>query len=299
LKEATRDHLLSELEASRESEDRLRQAGEELKRAGYDLQVPIIEGATNLFLEGPAGRERLLRDGEGFYLRKSGERWTLEEIRRRVSDDPSVLSPNVLLRPVVEGAFLPTLAYVAGPGEAAYLAETAHLFASHGLERPVVFPRASLALVEGKVEKVLEKYGLGVADLAQPFHELAGEVVREDVPEGLTRELGEFRGAVARHAGTLSQAIRQVDPTLKGPVEHVRNQAVAGLDDVERKVVQALKRENDIALAQLRKAQVHLYPDGRPQERVLSFWYYLFRYGESLLEDLEGEARKGTPGDAA
>jgi hypothetical protein len=34
-----------------------------------------------------------------------------------------VLSPNVLLRPVIERALFPTVAYVAGPGEFAYFAQ--------------------------------------------------------------------------------------------------------------------------------------------------------------------------------
>ncbi len=295
LKASTRDLLLDELARSQESEVRLREAGTALETAGYDLQVPVLDDATNLFLEGPAGRERILRGPEGFRLRKSGEEWTLEQIRRRVSEEPAVLSPNVLLRPVVESLFLPTLAYVAGPGEAAYLAQTAHLFEAHSIERPVVHPRMSLELIEGKVEKVLQKYELEVPELSRPFHELAGELVREDIPEELRRELGEFRGAVGRHSGRLGQAIREVDPTLKGPVEQVRSQAFAQLDEVERKVVQALKRENEIALAQLEKAQKHLFPGGAPQERVLSFWYYLFRYGPELLDALSREAAVGLP----
>ena len=63
--------------------------------------------------------------------------------------------------------------------------------------------------------------------------------------------------------GELQAAVKAVDPTLKGPVQHVRSQAFAALDELEKKVVQALKRENEIALAQLEKAQLHLYPRGQ------------------------------------
>jgi bacillithiol synthase len=299
LKASTRDLLLRELERSEASEAELRAGGEALRQAGYELQVPILDGATNLFLEGPAGRERLLRDGEGFRLRRSGEIRSLDEIRQTVDADPGVLSPNVLLRPVAESAFLPTVAYVAGPGEAAYLAQTGALFQAHGLERPVVVPRVSLHLVEGKVEKVMGKYGLELEALSRPHHELAGELVREELPGDLRSALGAFRGAVAQHASRLAAAMQEVDPTLKGPVDHVRNQAFAGLHDVERKAVQALKRENEIGLAQLAKAQMNLFPEGRPQERVLSFWQYLFRYGPDLLDELLNEARVRTALDEA
>jgi uncharacterized protein YllA (UPF0747 family) len=52
--------------------------------------------------------------------------------------------------------------------------------------------------------------------------------------------------------------------------------------------VQAMKRQNEIALEQLQKAQVHLYPGGSGQERMVGPWYYLFRYGEELIDRLAG-----------
>jgi uncharacterized protein YllA (UPF0747 family) len=78
--------------------------------------------------------------------------------------------------------------------------------------------------------------------------------------------------------------VKEIDPTLKGPVRHVRSVAFSALDDLEKKVVHALKRENEIALAQLEKAQLHLFPEGTPQERVLSPFYYLARYGDGFLD---------------
>jgi uncharacterized protein YllA (UPF0747 family) len=106
------------------------------------------------------------------------------------------------------------------------------------------------------------------------------------MPDGVKRALGEFRGAVARSAASLAEAVKEVDPTLKGPVEGARNQAFKSLEDVERKVVQALKRRNDMTLEQLEKAAVHLFPGGGPQERVLNLFYYTARYGRGLLDDL-------------
>ncbi len=47
-----------------------------------------------------------------------------------------------------------------------------------------------------------------------------------------------------------------------------------------------MKRENEIALAQLEKAHMHLFPEGKPQERVLNPLYYLARYGNPFIEAL-------------
>jgi bacillithiol synthase len=291
LKEASRELLLSELEAWAASQEEVRERGRAMEGAGFDLQVPLLEGATNLFLEGPGGRERLFGEGEGRYrLRRSGAEVTLDEVAARVREDPGALSPNVLLRPVVEAAVFPTLSYVAGPGEAAYLPQTVPLFQRHGVAMPIPHPRASLMLVEGKVAKVLEKFSLELDDLSRPHHELAGRVARDEMPEGVREALGRLRGEMARGSGELAKAVKQVDPTLGGPVDHLRNQTFGLLDEVERKVVQSLKREQEIALAQLQKAQLNLFPLGRPQERVLTPFQYLVRYDRDFLDQVAAAA---------
>ena len=47
-----------------------------------------------------------------------------------------------------------------------------------------------------------------------------------------------------------------------------------------------MKRQNEISLSQLEKAQHNLYPLGKPQERVLNPFYYLVRYGPELIPTL-------------
>jgi bacillithiol biosynthesis cysteine-adding enzyme BshC len=286
LKAASLPVLFRELEEAGPQLALLSRSTSRLEREGYHVQVPILEGGVNLFFEGPQGRERLFLDGDGFRLNRSGARLSAGEIRDRAGDDPTLLSPNVFLRPVVESTLLPTLAYVAGPGELAYYAQLSDFFEAHGVRMPVIVPRHSVTLVEAKVGKVLEKFRLSPDSLDRPYHELASEIARDEVPVAIREALGEFRGTVGRSAGTLAKAVQELDPTLKGPVTTARNAAFAALDEAERKVVQAVKRQNEIALEQLEKAQRHLFPLGKPQERVVNPFYFLARYGPELVDAL-------------
>jgi len=286
VKAASVELLLDELSRSEETEAVLGATAARLEEAGYGLQVALMEGGVNLFLEGPLGRERLYRENGGVRLHASGDVLTLSEVRARATRDPSVLSPNVLFRPVVESAVFPTLSYVAGPGEAAYFGQLRDFFGAFGMRMPVVHPRRGATVVEGKVRKVLDKFGLEPTALERPFHEVAGDIAREEIPGEIQAALASLRGAIGKGTGELQGAVKALDPTLKGPAQHVRAQAFAALDEVERKVVQAVKRENDIALAQLEKARLHLYPDGRLQERVFNVFYYLARYGGAFLDEI-------------
>lgn len=286
LKRASADVLFQELERSEELEAVLAATAERLEAAGYGTQVTLMEGGVNLFLDGEGGRERLYRENGAFRLRTSGETLSEDEVRARFEDDPTVLSPNVLLRPVVESAVFPTLSYVAGPGETAYFAQLRDYFEGLGIRMPVIHPRLGATVVESKIRKVLDKFELDDDALARPFHELSGDIARDDVPPAVKKALGALRGSVAKGVADLEKEVKAIDPTLKGPVQNVRSQAFQALDDAERKVVQALKRENEIALAQLEKAQLHLHPQGKPQERVMNPLYYLWRYGPGFLTAL-------------
>lgn len=295
LKQGSVAVLSREIERSVEHEQLLATRAAALEAAGYDVQVTILEGGLNVFLEGEGGRERIYRDGEGFHLRHSGQRFTPQELASALRDDPSRFSANVLSRPVVESAVLPTLAYVAGPGELAYFAQLDPLFEAHGIEMPVVVPRLGATVVEAKVDKVLRKFGLEISQMARPFHELAAERARDDMPEELRRALGAFRGAIGAQIGELTKAVQALDPTLKGTVGHVRSVAFDALDDVERKALHAVKRENEIALQQLEKAHVHLFPDGQPQERCLNALYYLSRYGPDFIAEVARRFAEALP----
>jgi bacillithiol biosynthesis cysteine-adding enzyme BshC len=289
LKEHSRALLLSELEGAETKEALLHRVTSHLEMDGYKVQVPILEGGVNLFLEGPSGRDRLYRDGSAFRLNHAGTSLSLDEIRALVEENPSLLSPNVLLRPVVESALFPTLSYVAGPGETAYYAQLKDYFGSHGIRMPVIFPRHGATLVESKVGKVLDKFQLALEGLNRPFDQLAGDIAREEVPPEIRRSLGEIRGAIGKGAGALTKATQGIDPTLKGPVTHARNAAYQAFDEAEKKILQAVKRQNEIALGQLEKAQRNLFPGGKPQERVLNPFYYLARYGPDLIPALLDE----------
>ena len=87
--------------------------GKELSEAGYHAQV-LVEDKTSLFF--------LLENGQRTTLRlKDAECASLAD---RAAD----VSPNALLRPVWQDFMLPTVAYVGGPGELAYFAQSAVLY---------------------------------------------------------------------------------------------------------------------------------------------------------------------------
>jgi uncharacterized protein YllA (UPF0747 family) len=136
---------------------------------------------------------------------------------------------------------------------------------------------------------VLDAFDLDVLDLRRPFHEVAAELTREELPTPIQNALEEIRAVVARESATLADAVQAIHATLTGPIQRAESASLGAWSDAEKKILQALKRANETRLAQLEKARLHLFPDGKPQERVLNVFYYLFRYGDSFLEGVAEE----------
>lgn len=198
------------------------------------------------------------------------------------------LSPNVLLRPIVEASILPTVAYAAGPGEIAYFAQIPPIADALGVPRPTAVPRWSTTIVESSIQRILDRYEVSI-DQLRDFDGLLTRLVKARRPDDLTGPLTDLRAAIDRAAAALDTAAksRNVDAKI---IDGIRAQLNLRLDRGERRITAALKR-NEVELRRdLGTARASLYPNGIRQERLLSFVPFLARYGDALVERMLAEA---------
>ena len=254
--------------------------------------VTVGDGASLVMLEASLGRDRLVADGPAFVTRRSRERFDLATLQRIAAESPHRLSPNVLLRPVLESALFPTVAYLGGPGELRYLVLTPPVYQRMGIDRQQPLPRWSGVVVEPRVDRVVEKFGITLAELLEPSGALEARLVRSQLPREAVEALASIRTAVESGYDQLARAAEAIDPTLTRPIQGVRQQAVAGTQEVEKKLVQHLKRRQETELGQLAKARAAVLPNQKPQERVLTVAPFLARYGPSLLQELAAEIER-------
>jgi bacillithiol biosynthesis cysteine-adding enzyme BshC len=280
-------YLVRALGLARELDKDLEQRAEDLRAAGSDPGVPVGDKATLVMLEGALGRDRLIIDNGGFMTRRGREPFDLDALQRIAAEEPERLSPNVLLRPVIESALLPTVAYLAGPAEREYLGLAAAVYERMRIPRQLVLPRWSGILVEPRVDRVLQKFNIELGELLEPPGVLEARLVRSQVPEETTRALETLRATLETAYETLARSAAEIDPTLTRPVQGVKHQALAGLQDIERKLVQHLKRRQETELGQIAKARALVLPDNQPQERTLTIAPFLGRYGPPLIQELD------------
>lgn len=299
LKAASLEVLLDDVRRAAEHERVVAERTREIEEAGYGAQVTVVEGSANVFFHGPEGRERLQRTATGWAAPAARLRFSPAELERRMRDEPSAFSPNVFLRPVVESAVFPTLAYVGGPAEVAYFAQVGPLFAAYGMLPPVAFPRFSARVVPESVAAEAEALGLSEAELALPEHEAASLLARRRLPAAVRERLAALRAELAGGFGALMDAARAIDPNLDGALGARRNRAMLEAAEAERKILSHLKKRDPAIAVVLPRVRNHLVPTGAPQERVLTVLPYLAMQ-PTLLHDLAArmEVRFAT-GDGA
>jgi len=283
-KRAMTPWLLRVLEQAGPLQDALVKRAGELQDAGRPAPVAVGDGATMVMIEGRLGRDRLLLDGGAYVSRRAGERWSAVELQRLAAEQAQRLSPNVLARPAIEAAILPTIAYVGGPGELAYLPQAAPVYHALGIPAQAAVPRWSGRVMEPRVRKLLEKYRIAPDDLNQPEGKLEASLVAEGLPGAAREAIAALRAAHTNEYQRLAEAAAAVDPTLRKPVESAKNAALGGLADIERRLVGHLKKQNEILLQQVDKARRNLFPLGTPQERVFNVTTYTVRYGGAFVE---------------
>lgn len=263
---------------------RIETASEALRE---DFHAQVHARPTNLFLLNGDGRFSIdAEDGDGFRLRNAGRTFTTRGLLERLDTAPEQFSPNVVLRPLVQDALLPTAAYVAGPSEISYFAQYKGVYDWAGIPMPIIYPRASVTLLESKVAKVLDKYELTVPDFAGDIEQLFQRLVVETMDVDVEAAFQDAARSVHQAINELKPAIEEIDRTLTTSAEATRAALVKEMEALKSRVLRAEKRNQNEVRAQLDKARVNLFPTGTLQERVVSVLYFLNKYSPDLLTEL-------------
>jgi uncharacterized protein YllA (UPF0747 family) len=123
---------------------------------------------------------------------------------------------------------------------------------------------------------------------------LASALVHDSVPANTGQSLQELREDVEKRFQQLASAIEADLPGLKASSGKAHKAVVGALNDLERAIESRTREQQTTLVDQVAKAALHLYPEGLPQERVLSPFFFLARYGRDFVEDLmeRGESRE-------
>jgi uncharacterized protein YllA (UPF0747 family) len=245
------------------------QAGE-LQDRGFEV---TLHPEAPLFYEiGPEGKRRAVPDGLAF----------------GAEGRPS---PGALMRCLFQDRILPTLAYVAGPGELGYQALIQAFYRRMDLPRPVLVPRASWTLVEARLADWLERWNLSLSDLDQGGSLVEEKIVSREggqaaVDEGPSRVLEELSARLARALAEIEPKVGSIDPKLLLPLDRFRVRTQGELERLAQKIRHQQRNLSGAWRKHARRLCVELRPRGELQERVLAGLQFYWRHGDSFPRGL-------------
>jgi bacillithiol synthase len=245
-----------------------------LRSHGYTPQVERVDDRALVFVVRNGVKERARISQSAALL-------------PRLSDD--LLSPNVLLRPVIERALLPIAAYVAGPGELAYFAQVSAVADALHAPQPLAVPRASARVIVPTVARTLERYQVPVAALRDTAA-LTRQLAAAGTADGAVDAIAALRAQIRRtHDQIASQHPAMTRSALDGVIAQLTHRA----DRLERRVLAATKQSIGAQLAEVQRAQHLLWPRGVAQERVVNPLPWLARFGAPLMDALQRACADG------
>ena len=261
-------------------------AGSDLTARGYHAQVHAHDDSLALFHL--AGGRRAIRQQDGSFI-VGDQQFPAATLVEQAKAAPTGFSPNVLLRPVVQDTIFPTVCYVAGPNELAYLGQLRGVYEHFGVPMPLMYPRATATILDSAAVRFLTKYKLPLEAL-QPQDEAAlNELLRTQIPEVVEDSFNEASRAIEAEMSRLIAAMPALDPTLEGAARSTLGRMQHDLQTLHGKMIQAAKRRDETLRRQFMHARALAFPNGHAQERTIGFISFLNEYGPAFVERLDDE----------
>jgi bacillithiol biosynthesis cysteine-adding enzyme BshC len=291
--------LRAALERADELEDALLVRSQDLEAAGYHAQVLVTADHSLLFLiDAETGsRLPLRRTPEGDW--KAGARvYSTPELLVILAAEPECLSPNALLRPVFQDAILPTTAYIAGPAEIAYFAQSEVLYTRILGRVTPVLPRLMATLVEPAIASTMAAHEVQFLQVleAKTIEDLALSLGARAMPIEGKRKIAAVGNAMDAELTALTEYMTAMSADL-GRAAGVSASKMRYQLNRLRRMAANFELQKQASLNKHAAAiMLSLYPEGHLQERLLGGVWFLARYGDALPTLLVDHASQECPG---
>jgi bacillithiol biosynthesis cysteine-adding enzyme BshC len=280
LREIAAPLMREAVEQMPELTDALIARSRELVERGYHAQVLVDKHSSLVFL---------LQDGKRLALRRTNGDFVAQHLKLSTAElaaRGTDLSPNALLRPVMQDYLLPSAAYIGGPAELAYLAQSQLLYGKLLGRQPAAFPRAGFTLVDERSRQRMQRYGLEPKDLMTGEQELHDAIAGRLVPESLRKSLDRTRTSFHQSLDALSDELRGFDITLAAALETSRRKIEYQVGKISRKTANQMMVRDEQATRDALSLGGLVFPEKHLQERLYSIIPFIAKFGPRLIDDL-------------
>ncbi|MFV5695613.1 bacillithiol biosynthesis cysteine-adding enzyme BshC [Flavobacterium sp. LB3P122] len=256
------------------------ETAEKLKE--YTVQVNPRE--INLFYIEDNLRERILFENNTYKVNHTKIEFSETEILTLLENHPEKFSPNVIMRPLYQEVILPNLCYIGGGGEIAYWLELKSFFEAVNITFPILLLRNSVVLATVKQSKKADKLDLTWNDLFSKQANLINNRTKQlsEFPIDLTN----LKEQLQKQFEALYEVANKTDDSFIGAVKAQEVKQTKGLENLEKRLLKAQKRNLSAILQRIIDLQNELFPNQSLQERQANFSEFYLENGENLIPTL-------------
>lgn len=276
--------FLDALHRSAELDQAVLQRDQELRTGDYHEQVKVTGESTPLFALVEGARVPVHRANGSFTIAK--EVISADELQKRIATAPENFSANVLLRPVLQDYWLPTLAYIGGPAEVAYFAQAAVVYEKLLGRITPILPRMSATLIEPRIERLLHKYEVELPELFHGECQLRDCLAARSLPAELKQDFEQARQSVEAAMARISGSLKTLDPSLVEAASRAASKMHYQVNRLEKRAAQAELLRTDILSRHAAQIENALYPNKSLQEREIGGIYFYANHGPELIDRL-------------
>jgi len=255
---------------------------EELQKLGVHIQVNPRE--INFFYLQDRSRERIVFENDSYHVLNTETRFTKEQLQQEIAAHPECFSPNVVMRPLYQECILPNIAYIGGGAEVVYWLELKSTFEHYRVDFPVLILRNSGLVIRKESAAKIAKMELSTADLFKTTDAIKNDWIKKHSEHTLTlqEEWRELQNVFEK----IKLRSFKVDNTLAPSAEAVQARLKHAIDNLEKKLVKAEKRNYHTRLEQIDQIKAELFPKDSLQERTENFGLLYVKWGQQFIDEL-------------
>lgn len=259
--------------------------GFELERKGYHSQLKFMDKTVNFFWNVDNVREKISPAKNGaFYIKKN--KVEREKLLEYIDSDVRRASLNVVLRPLFQDSIFPVICSVCGSGEVSYFSQLGEVYDLAGMKLPVIYPRFSATIVEKKIKKILDKMEISYNKLATGRENLTSEILKNRLNINLDKIILEIEKDISEKIKQAEKNILLSEMNVSASFDRIKRNMRKEINVLKKKLYSEYRNQNEYIGESIGKVFLNLFPNDNLQEREISVWSYINRYGFELLDSL-------------
>jgi len=255
---------------------------EQLVKLGVHIQVNPRE--INFFYLLDGLRERIVFENDVYKVLNSEISFSEPELKQEISQYPERFSPNVVMRPLYQECILPNIAYIGGGAEVVYWLELKSNFEHYKVDFPILILRNSGLVIGKETASKIAKMELQSAQLFKSSDEIKNDWIKKHSQHtlNLTEEWRELSSVFEK----IKLRSYKIDNTLAPSADAVQARLKHAMDNLEKKLVKAEKRNYHTRLEQVEHIKADLFPKDSLQERTENFGLFYVKWGQNFIDEL-------------